>query len=541
MMRDVLAALLELNVAFAGAILLVLTLREPVRRWIGARNAFALWALPLIAGLAVLVPARPAPPPPPIFLDEAARATPPDASTWAARDSGAWAPAAQSAPDPAISALFDGIPWEAALLACWAGVAAFALGGLLWRQRRFLAAISPLQLREKDGARIYRTSIVGVGPALVGALRPRLIVPADFETRFTAQEQALIIAHEHAHQRRLDAQTNAFASILAALFWFNPLLAFAQRRMREDQELACDETVLEDRRSLRRDYAQALLKSQLGPQPVPLGCAWPSASLNPLKRRIEQLRQAPLSVRRERLGAGLILAAGVATGCAAWSAQPPEAHVAADAPTDVSLANDALEPARSVASAAQSSDARSSGARPIGSSGSFIDALAAAGYRNLTAEQLIALKIHDVDLEALGALRRLGLDPSPEELIDLAVAEVTPEFVEETRAHGWAPLSIGDLVAMRHMDVNPSDAERFTALGLSEPSPDQMIAFAALDIDEDYIRELAEAGIREPDPDAYIDAAALGVTPAFIAEARSRGFRDLTLDKLARLKAADIF
>ena len=38
-----------------------------------------------------------------------------------------------------------------------------------------------------------------IGPALVGVLRPRLVLPADFETRFDARERALILAHEEVY------------------------------------------------------------------------------------------------------------------------------------------------------------------------------------------------------------------------------------------------------------------------------------------------------------------------------------------------------
>ena len=57
---DVLAALVAANLAMTGGILVVIAVRGTVRRLAGPRIAYALWLIPLLAGLATLLPARPA-------------------------------------------------------------------------------------------------------------------------------------------------------------------------------------------------------------------------------------------------------------------------------------------------------------------------------------------------------------------------------------------------------------------------------------------------------------------------------------------------
>ena len=100
-----------------------------------------------------------------------------------------------------------------------------------------------------------------VGPALVGVLRPRLVLPADFETRFDAQERALILAHEEVHRVSGHTVVNALVEVARCASWFNPLVHLAATRLRADQELACDAAVIAAHPSERRAYAQALLKS----------------------------------------------------------------------------------------------------------------------------------------------------------------------------------------------------------------------------------------------------------------------------------------
>src|SRR5207249_10388980 len=52
-----------------------------------------------------------------------------------------------------------------------------------------------------------------IGPALVGVFRPRLVLPADFETRFDAQERALILAHEEVHRASGHTVVNALVEV----------------------------------------------------------------------------------------------------------------------------------------------------------------------------------------------------------------------------------------------------------------------------------------------------------------------------------------
>ena len=84
-----------------------------------------------------------------------------------------------------------------------------------------------------------------VGPALVGALRPRLLLPAEVTDGLSPAELRLVILHELAHLRRLDIPVNWLVSLLLALHWFNPLMWLVARRMRADRELACDEAVMQ--------------------------------------------------------------------------------------------------------------------------------------------------------------------------------------------------------------------------------------------------------------------------------------------------------
>jgi hypothetical protein len=162
-------------------------------------------------------------------------------------------------------------------------------------------------------------AMVGL-PAAIGLVRPRVVVPADFEQRYDAGERELMQAHERLHIRAGDLHSNALASTLRCAFWFNPLVHVAWFAFRHDQELACDQRVIARYPHARRRYGEAMFKIQLAAQPLPLACHWGFG--HPLKERIAMLTR-PVPSRTRRVGGALLMTALVlGVGFAAWSAQP---------------------------------------------------------------------------------------------------------------------------------------------------------------------------------------------------------------------------
>ena len=275
---DVLLGLARGNIAASVAILLVLALRGPVRRSFGAHLAYALWLLAPAAVLGSLMPAA-------------------DWSGWpsavaVAGDTGrAWLGETRRAGD--LAALW---------LAGFAANAALAL----CRQRRFAVA-----------ARAGRA-----GPAAMGVIEPRIVVPADFAQRFSDEERRLIRAHERAHIDRQDARHNALAVVTVWCCWFNPLAHLALAAFRRDQELACDATVMQRLPKSRRAYAETMLRTQPLSKTAVFGCHWLAAG-HPLQARLEMLTRRSPGRSRQAFGLAAITVLCAASFGAAWTLQPP--------------------------------------------------------------------------------------------------------------------------------------------------------------------------------------------------------------------------
>ena len=84
-------------------------------------------------------------------------------------------------------------------------------------------------------------------PALLvtwGIRSPKILLPAAANA-WPDERIRVVLAHELAHVRRNDWLSQLSAELLRALYWFNPLVWLASRRLREESERACDDAVLE--------------------------------------------------------------------------------------------------------------------------------------------------------------------------------------------------------------------------------------------------------------------------------------------------------
>jgi len=303
----------------SAAMLLVLAIRRPFAALFGAGPVYALWLLPLLRLVA--------PPLPNLSAVELPNLIPPPTVILIAED--------MAAPMPP-----EGGPgqWVPLLLAIWAaGVAAFLLWQI-WTYHRFVRTLrrDARDLGRHRGLRLLESGAVE-GPISLGLFRRRIVVPADFESRYSPEERALALDHEAIHHRRLDLWWNHLGLVILALNWFNPVAWFAFRAFRADQELACDAAVAARAEpDARHDYARALVKSASRPGLI---AACPLNHADQLKRRLKMMKFHKPGRLRLLGGAAAIATLGglsLAFGSAGAVAQPsppaPPAPPSASAP-----------------------------------------------------------------------------------------------------------------------------------------------------------------------------------------------------------------
>ena len=270
---------------------LVLLIRAPVAKAFGARAAYALWLAPAIRLVIPPLPAMPA--------DLAAVGS----STWTVIVE----PVSGAVPQTTT------IDWAAMWMI---GAVAFLAVHLVrhWLfLHRALRVGRPFSAAGIDCDMVITRAVEG--PAATGLVHRLILLPADFETRFTPEQQRVALLHEWLHHRRGDLWASAAALLGAAALWFNPLTYVALGAFRRDMESACDSSVLATPGACDpRSYGETILRSAGRPIPRSL-CAL--TSLDELKGRLMMLNAKHGSFRRL---SGFAIAASMALGGLAISA-----------------------------------------------------------------------------------------------------------------------------------------------------------------------------------------------------------------------------
>jgi beta-lactamase regulating signal transducer with metallopeptidase domain len=256
-------ALLKGSLLFVLAAVVTRLLRH---RSAAARHA--VWTAALLAQLAlpVLSAELPSWDVPLLPVEQAESMAPPSSTSPAAESQGAperGSPLLQALPSArsllGLLWIIGGIALLARVVVGMAAVARLARRATEvvngpWHSltRHFTAA-----LRIRRPIRLLRSDRLSV-PVTWGVRHPTLLLPAEAD-EWSAERRGLVLIHELAHIKRLDALTQLLAHGALALFWINPLLWIAMRQMAAERERACDDYVLRCG-AVASAYAEELLE-----------------------------------------------------------------------------------------------------------------------------------------------------------------------------------------------------------------------------------------------------------------------------------------
>jgi len=79
----------------------------------------------------------------------------------------------------------------------------------------------------------------------------------------------------------------------------------------------------------------------------------------------------------------------------------------------------------------------------------FVHSMDALGYPHLPADKLIAFGVHGVNPDEVKQVRALGYNPDADELIQMRIFRVTPDFIRRMQQRGFKNLTIAKLVQVR--------------------------------------------------------------------------------------------
>ena len=162
---------------------------------------------------------------------------------------------------------------------------------------------SALPLQNKEVRRLYHHCLEEMGicrdipvystaflrsPIIVGLFKPCIYLPIHLISDYNESDLRYMLLHELQHYKHHDAIASYLMNLTGVVYWFNPLVWYALREMRNDREVACDTSVLKMlEEDAYADYGNTLInfaeKISLTPFPFSAGLG---GNMKQMKRRI---------------------------------------------------------------------------------------------------------------------------------------------------------------------------------------------------------------------------------------------------------------
>jgi beta-lactamase regulating signal transducer with metallopeptidase domain len=438
-------------------------------------------------------------------------------------------------------------------------------------------------------------------PAVLGWFRPVVFLPVSAITGLSEAQLRAVIVHELAHIRRLDSFVNLFQVAVETLLFYHPAVWWLSKRIRAERENCCDDVALAVCGN-PAEYARALALMEESRVAPSFAMAANRGPLATRVRRLLGLGEKGSGLRNAGLAFGILcLATALGAGNAlfgvvraATATGFPQAQVASTDPEPViTITAPRPAPQAKPSQKAAPSEAAHPGGAPSPKAQSYIDGMKAEGFDNLSADELIGMKVQGITPEYVHEIRAEGLKPTADELIGMKVQGITPayirqiralkldadvdtligmkvqgitpEYVDEMRKLGFQPDS-DQLIGMKVQGISPEYVRALSELGI-HPDADALIGMKVQGINADYVRSIRSTGLApdkdewiglkvqgvtaefvkslqaagfKPDVDEVISAKVMGLTPQFIELAKSHGFKNLDLNKLIQLKQAGV-
>ena len=202
-----------------------------------------------------------------------------------------------------------------------------------WQQRLLALACrmrikQPVSLRQSAGI---------TTPAVVGWLRPVILLPIGMCTGLSTAQVEMILAHELAHVGRQDYLVNLLLNVVETVLFYHPAIWWIAARAREERENACDDLALAAGNNDRLGYARALASLEEMRLPLPpfaLAARGDNGTLLMRVRRLLGIPSTPAHAFRSRktackLAGTVILSGAVAAFLLVAGSIPAQSQEAA--------------------------------------------------------------------------------------------------------------------------------------------------------------------------------------------------------------------
>ncbi|MBL8203806.1 MAG: M56 family metallopeptidase [Blastocatellia bacterium] len=435
-------------------------------------------------------------------------------------------------------------------------------------------------------------------PVTWGVLRPVVILPAD-SIEWATEWRRIVLLHELAHIKRRDCLTQMWANVTCALYWFNPLVWFAAKRLRIERELACDDCVLEvgTRASDYASYLVEIAKSFDAVEPVTPVTVGMACSQ--LESRVRSILDPALNRRNLSRGRKAALAMAMAmallplASLQATSQEKPKPPVPPEAPVPPAPPAPAVAPIApeiSVEIARLESQHEKLAELQEKAENSELSAIEKQELNRVQQtistlqEELRGTLAMVAPLDPLPAPAPLAaLAPTPfpapmpnvkgvvevtpelalivaamqdakqkdkdkdkeesltaDNLVRLKMYNITPEYIEAIKKAGYDDVTVRQICELKMHNITPEFIKEVQGLSSDKLSVRDLVQVKVSGLKPEYIATMKQAGYDNLSVRKLSQMRLMGVTPEFAAMMKRAGLENLTADQLTQLKVQGV-
>jgi len=399
--------------------------------------------------------------------------------------------------------------------------------------------IKKVQLRRP--LRLMR-SAQSVMPMTCLGSRPTVLLPNNVD-RWPADRRYAVVLHELIHIKRRDLLTQILSQLVCAFYWFNPIVWWAARRMRIEQECACDEQVLKlgvapsnyaghlldvarlfraskfsvstgtamARPSHLEGRLRAILNASDGTRSAPLILASIfvmslvlvltaiTRPINATGSEVKPVDSPPTEIHRIATEED-VASLGDSTGLSGNATVTRERNdlivrqgaltMPANEPTSQSTSpqDPTPRPSQQIDDGYSVQDRDRLRSNGIGLA--YIKEMNDSGYRALTVEQLIALFSNGIRASYVTGLRSVGYGGlSTADLLSLKTNGVTPDVIKWFAGVNHADFKATNYASLISNGVTPSYIRALNDAGYNSLSANKIVEMRLAGITSDFIRE----------------------------------------------------
>lgn len=153
------------------------------------------------------------------------------------------------------------------------------------------------------------------------------------------------------------------------------------------------------------------------------------------------------------------------------------------------------------------------------------------------AHEISAFKAMNIDSEYIRSLEAAGYkDLSYQELTSMKSLHITPEFIKTYEKLGYKQPAVHDLVALKSLNISPDFIQSYEGIGYHDIKINELLMLKSLHITPDYISSFKKLGFNDIGLNEFAAVKSAGLTPEYISEMQAKGFKSNDIQKYVRLK-----